>query len=259
MVEENGSTDILEYNGDERVEIHYSKTAGKKPKLNIKSQIAASTSSGPCSRDFTSLISIQAKRKVSCTTASTSSFTSGLTDDLTDLKLIKRKKGEMEENIPSEQVEDQDLGSSSTSTKSSSTSSEEDQGPGQGFSTPVPLSAGPRHLNGLKTVKFVSPAGVTPVEHHLSQPIVPLSLAQFHRLDKSFPSSSQSFQSPGLPSTPFRTPKSVGRRGSIVQGQSASRLLGTPDYLAPELLLSKGHSMAVDWWCNTWVCVCTSS
>ena len=30
-------------------------------------------------------------------------------------------------------------------------------------------------------------------------------------------------------------------------GKEESRLLGTPDYLAPELLLRQGHSQAVDW------------
>lgn len=49
---------------------------------------------------------------------------------------------------------------------------------------------------------------------------------------------------PKTPRTPYRTPKSV-RRG---QFSSDQRILGTPDYLAPELLLRKGHSCAVDWW-----------
>ncbi|XP_058119177.1 serine/threonine-protein kinase greatwall [Anopheles ziemanni] len=44
--------------------------------------------------------------------------------------------------------------------------------------------------------------------------------------------------------TPFRTPKSV-RRAPIA---SDERILGTPDYLAPELLLQQGHGPAVDWW-----------
>ncbi|XP_069680656.1 serine/threonine-protein kinase greatwall [Periplaneta americana] len=44
--------------------------------------------------------------------------------------------------------------------------------------------------------------------------------------------------------TPFRTPKSV-RRGKAA---SDHRILGTPDYLAPELLLRQGHGAAVDWW-----------
>ncbi|XP_075971918.1 serine/threonine-protein kinase greatwall isoform X1 [Anticarsia gemmatalis] len=44
--------------------------------------------------------------------------------------------------------------------------------------------------------------------------------------------------------TPYRTPKSV-RRGNLVSDQ---RILGTPDYLAPELLLRQGHGPPVDWW-----------
>lgn len=44
--------------------------------------------------------------------------------------------------------------------------------------------------------------------------------------------------------TPFRTPKSV-RRG---EHHSDERILGTPDYLAPELLMMQGHGPAVDWW-----------
>ncbi|CAH2102602.1 unnamed protein product [Euphydryas editha] len=44
--------------------------------------------------------------------------------------------------------------------------------------------------------------------------------------------------------TPYRTPKSV-RRGNQVSDQM---ILGTPDYLAPELLLRLGHGPPVDWW-----------
>lgn len=39
---------------------------------------------------------------------------------------------------------------------------------------------------------------------------------------------------PKMAKTPFRTPKSVARRAMI---HSDERILGTPDYLAPELLL----------------------
>lgn len=49
---------------------------------------------------------------------------------------------------------------------------------------------------------------------------------------------------PKTPRTPYRTPKSV-RRG---QWSSDQKIFGTPDYLAPELLLQKGHSFPVDWW-----------
>ncbi|XP_059082263.1 serine/threonine-protein kinase greatwall-like isoform X2 [Tigriopus californicus] len=45
--------------------------------------------------------------------------------------------------------------------------------------------------------------------------------------------------------TPFRTPKSLKKStGSIMR----ERILGTPDYLAPELLLHQPHTEAVDWW-----------
>ncbi|XP_014218593.1 serine/threonine-protein kinase greatwall [Copidosoma floridanum] len=48
--------------------------------------------------------------------------------------------------------------------------------------------------------------------------------------------------------TPYRTPKSVrrGPQGGI--NRSDERILGTPDYLAPELLMRQGHGPAVDWW-----------
>lgn len=48
--------------------------------------------------------------------------------------------------------------------------------------------------------------------------------------------------------TPYRTPKSVRRGGQGGANRSDDRILGTPDYLAPELLLKQGHGPAVDWW-----------
>ncbi|ESO97409.1 hypothetical protein LOTGIDRAFT_115088, partial [Lottia gigantea] len=45
--------------------------------------------------------------------------------------------------------------------------------------------------------------------------------------------------------TPFRTPKSV-RRGP--KDEEEERILGTPDYLAPEILMQKPHGAGVDWW-----------
>merc|ERR1719309_1078117 len=50
---------------------------------------------------------------------------------------------------------------------------------------------------------------------------------------------------PVMSNTPLRTPKSIPRRKVII---SDDRILGTPDYLAPELLLRKGHGFGVDWW-----------
>lgn len=68
--------------------------------------------------------------------------------------------------------------------------------------------------------------------------------------------------------TPFRTPRLIKRgkrrRGAVVTfsspavcegdvsshygSQNEGCVLGTPDYLAPELLLKKPHGPAVDWW-----------
>uniref|UniRef100_A0A663LY91 Serine/threonine-protein kinase greatwall n=1 Tax=Athene cunicularia TaxID=194338 RepID=A0A663LY91_ATHCN len=55
------------------------------------------------------------------------------------------------------------------------------------------------------------------------------------------------YQTPhrGDAGTPYRTPKSVRRGAAPAEGE---RILGTPDYLAPELLLTKPHGSAVDWW-----------
>ncbi|KAM6338705.1 serine/threonine-protein kinase greatwall isoform 2-T2 [Podargus strigoides] len=55
------------------------------------------------------------------------------------------------------------------------------------------------------------------------------------------------YQTPhqGDAGTPYRTPKSVRRGAAPTEGE---RILGTPDYLAPELLLTKPHGSAVDWW-----------
>ncbi|XP_022096442.1 serine/threonine-protein kinase greatwall-like [Acanthaster planci] len=54
-----------------------------------------------------------------------------------------------------------------------------------------------------------------------------------------------SFRTPAC--TPYRTPKSV-RRGPPPDVAHPERILGTPDYLAPELLLRKPHGVGVDWW-----------
>ncbi|KYO46822.1 serine/threonine-protein kinase greatwall [Alligator mississippiensis] len=57
----------------------------------------------------------------------------------------------------------------------------------------------------------------------------------------------RAYQTPhgGDADTPYRTPKSVRRGAAPMEGE---RILGTPDYLAPELLLAKPHGSAVDWW-----------
>uniref|UniRef100_A0A3Q3JG89 Serine/threonine-protein kinase greatwall n=1 Tax=Monopterus albus TaxID=43700 RepID=A0A3Q3JG89_MONAL len=55
----------------------------------------------------------------------------------------------------------------------------------------------------------------------------------------------QMVQSTSISCTPYRTPKSV-RRGTLPA--EGAPVVGTPDYLAPELLLGKPHDCMVDWW-----------
>uniref|UniRef100_A0A4W6DZE3 Serine/threonine-protein kinase greatwall n=1 Tax=Lates calcarifer TaxID=8187 RepID=A0A4W6DZE3_LATCA len=67
-------------------------------------------------------------------------------------------------------------------------------------------------------------------------------------VQKRSSSNSSVYQTPQPMSTshtPFRTPKSVRRGALPVEG---APILGTPDYLAPELLLGKPHDCMVDWW-----------
>ena len=170
-----------------------------------------------------------------------------LTADLTNMLVNKKVRLDMDQDTEmSGSDSDQ-----SKRTESSSSSEEE----GRMFSTPVqqystPLSAVPQHmkqLKGLKSVKFVSPAaGLTPVQppDNLDQQIpvqplkMPFSLAE---LDTSrppatpthFPPSSPVFKTPSRIQTPLRTPKSMPRPR---RKQEPTRILGTPDYLAPELL-----------------------
>jgi len=189
------------------------------------------------------------KRKSSDDSFPTSS---GLTGDLTNLVMESKR---LREDSPA-------IGSDNSHTSSLSSDESMTEGPGYGFSTPVglgPLSALPQHMRvkdkagNMKAVKFVSPAGVTPVLHH------PFSLADLDKGDgsielvnKASAQSTPDTQQPSTPSnarrlSPMRTPKSVGRPGGRMS-QANTRILGTPDYLAPELLLRQGHSSAVDWW-----------
>ncbi|XP_029611609.1 serine/threonine-protein kinase greatwall isoform X1 [Salmo trutta] len=80
------------------------------------------------------------------------------------------------------------------------------------------------------------PAAVTPVQKR------PNSNSSFYQTPQPMSTSH----------TPFRTPKSVRRAPVPVEG---APILGTPDYLAPELLLGKPHvsgylncDYMVDWW-----------
>ena len=142
------------------------------------------------------------KRKLSSFSSNCSSNSTGLTDDLTELAVLKRQKPSDNQAVPPSFDESWKIcerkevfsGSTSMTSRSSSEgllpgdsrqsksscSSEEEQGIGYGCSTPVfsPLSAIPRRMKAGakgKAVQFKSPAGVfTPV-----QPCKPgLTLAQ---------------------------------------------------------------------------------
>ncbi|XP_039275990.1 serine/threonine-protein kinase greatwall [Nilaparvata lugens] len=104
-------------------------------------------------------------------------------------------------------------------------------------STPVSESTR-RHsdvITGLKTTRFTLPVPSTMEVHdaiHMDEPAVSPIATPFPNVLRN------------VNNTPFRTPKST-RRGKLSSDQ---RILGTPDYLAPELLLKQGHGPAVDWW-----------
>ncbi|KAH8311652.1 hypothetical protein KR044_007363 [Drosophila immigrans] len=126
------------------------------------------------------------------------------------------------------------------------------------FSTPVSSQKLPRRDGGLlgklKATRFALPLSIESKkrEHATKEK---LSGVQYHLKLADDPTMSPINHGVGnVPktpkntnmnvNTPFRTPKSV-RRGMRVSNE---RILGTPDYLAPELLLKQGHGPAVDWW-----------
>ncbi|KAL4857228.1 putative serine/threonine protein kinase 1 [Chlorella vulgaris] len=45
-----------------------------------------------------------------------------------------------------------------------------------------------------------------------------------------------------------RLPSGLGPAGWVTPAEDLRRAVGTPDYLAPELLLGTGHGLEVDWW-----------
>lgn len=122
------------------------------------------------------------------------------------------------------------------------------------FSTPVPKSKSPESKKSQKETRFILPkddscASGTKQKAIMFGKHISTSLEIFpsRRLSKGEGSKSPTelCKTPITAAiTPYRTPKSV-RRGNIVSDQ---RILGTPDYLAPELLLRQGHGPQVDWW-----------
>lgn len=127
---------------------------------------------------------------------------------------------------------------------------------GVAFSTPVSFTKQRCYSEGdeekceeetarmIKTTRFQLPPVVT---SHLAPEIPTGNSLEKHRSPQGI-SPIKTPATSGNCYTPYRTPKSVRRGGQAGLNRSDDRILGTPDYLAPELLLRKGHGPAVDWW-----------
>uniref|UniRef100_A0A8D8VIA6 Serine/threonine-protein kinase greatwall n=1 Tax=Cacopsylla melanoneura TaxID=428564 RepID=A0A8D8VIA6_9HEMI len=103
------------------------------------------------------------------------------------------------------------------------------------FSTPV----------NVRFSKSVTESHSTSGRLSLPSALPPLSSSTIadHHMDPMSPVSPIATPHPAK-KIPFRTPKSV----RIGKQASDNRILGTPDYLAPELLLGQDHGSGVDWW-----------
>ncbi|XP_047985689.1 serine/threonine-protein kinase greatwall isoform X2 [Leguminivora glycinivorella] len=121
------------------------------------------------------------------------------------------------------------------------------------FSTPVANEQSPDGKKKQKATRFNLPKDDQPMSGIKEKSIVfskhistSLEIFPTRRMSKGEGSRSPTECKTPLATaqTPYRTPKSV-RRGNQVSDQ---RILGTPDYLAPELLLKQGHGPQVDWW-----------
>lgn len=119
------------------------------------------------------------------------------------------------------------------------------------FSTPVSSQKLPRRDGGLlgklKATRFALPLSVENKKRE--QAAEKNSAVQYLKMadDPTISPINLGHDVPKTPKnlhTPFRTPKSV-RRGERASNEC---ILGTPDYLAPELLLRKGQGPPVDWW-----------
>ncbi|XP_029979053.1 serine/threonine-protein kinase greatwall isoform X2 [Sphaeramia orbicularis] len=100
------------------------------------------------------------------------------------------------------------------------------------------------NMSGLSRM---STGSVEPMEMSTNASYLSGTTTPVHQRPKSRSSQCQTPQPMSTSQTPFRTPKSVRRGALPVEGV---QILGTPDYLAPELLLGNPHGRdcMVDWW-----------
>ncbi|XP_014480397.1 PREDICTED: serine/threonine-protein kinase greatwall isoform X2 [Dinoponera quadriceps] len=133
------------------------------------------------------------------------------------------------------------------------TSNEQDTGSAGrvAFSTPVSSIKKSRETAEKRKSQEENGALIKTTRFHLPPPSTSHSAPNLHTDGHRSPQDISPIKTPTASSncyTPYRTPKSVRRGGQTATNRSDDRILGTPDYLAPELLLKQGHGPAVDWW-----------
>jgi serine/threonine-protein kinase greatwall len=106
------------------------------------------------------------------------------------------------------------------------------------FSTPVSSQKNRGPLSKLKSTRFALPSSGLQKKNELEEhmQVRHLKMTDDPTMSPINVTGIVNITTPkmGVNKTPFRTPKSVRRGGGIL---SDERILGTPDYLAPELLL----------------------
>ena len=122
------------------------------------------------------------------------------------------------------------------------------------FSTPV-SSVKRREREETKKLAEQKPVVIKSTRFNLPPPSISQSAPDLHHESENgehrSPQEISPIKTPAASAnsyTPYRTPKSVRRGAQVALNRSDDRILGTPDYLAPELLLRQGHGPAVDWW-----------
>lgn len=186
-----------------------------------------------------------------------SATTTGLTCELNamDLEVTKTPKRKNRGPLFSDATVNVTALSDKPIDTTTDTSSEQDSNSAGrvAFSTPVSSTKQKSRENGeQRKCEEENGALIKTTRFHLPPPSTSHSAPNLHTCDgHRSPQGISPIKTPTTLSncyTPYRTPKSVRRGGQTAANRSDDRILGTPDYLAPELLLKQGHGPAVDWW-----------